>query len=64
MNLSLRRTCNYSGSKGNVKSGGSRVITMFMLKAQSLYLLSLCNKSEQADISDKEHEVLIKAALG
>jgi mRNA-degrading endonuclease RelE of RelBE toxin-antitoxin system len=42
------------GSKGKGKSGGSRVITWVRVVSTTVYLVSIYDKSEQADISDKE----------
>jgi len=41
-------------SKGKGKSGGARVITYAAITESSVYLLSVYDKSEQEDISDKE----------
>jgi len=41
-------------SKGRGKSGGARVITHFYLENETVFLLAIYDKSEQADISDKE----------
>ncbi len=41
-------------SKGKGKSGGSRVITYVAVTEEAVFLLSIYDKSEQADISDKE----------
>lgn len=41
-------------SKGKGKSGGARVITHFYVTGQMVFLLSIYDKSEQTDISDKE----------
>src|ERR1035437_1620564 len=41
-------------SKGKGKSGGGRVITCVRVIASSVYLVSIYDKSEQTDISDKE----------
>ncbi|MBK7939578.1 MAG: type II toxin-antitoxin system RelE/ParE family toxin [Lewinellaceae bacterium] len=41
-------------SKGKGKSGGARVITYFYVSEQMVFLLSIYDKSEQTDISDKE----------
>ncbi len=41
-------------SKGKGKSGGARVITHFYVSGQIVFLLSIYDKSEQTDISDKE----------
>jgi hypothetical protein len=51
-------------SKGKGKSGGARVITLVVHAAQTVYLLSIYDKSEQADITDKALEALVKAATG
>jgi mRNA-degrading endonuclease RelE of RelBE toxin-antitoxin system len=41
-------------SKGKGKSGGARVITYFVDKDNIVYLLSIYDKSEDANISDGE----------
>jgi mRNA-degrading endonuclease RelE of RelBE toxin-antitoxin system len=41
-------------SKGKGKSGGARVITYVAITESSVFLLSIYDKSEQEDISDKE----------
>jgi len=41
-------------SKGRGKSGGARVITYFAVSHDSIYLLSIYDKSEQENISDRE----------
>ena len=41
-------------SKGKGKSGGARVITYFAITEQSIFLLSIYDKSEQSNIADKE----------
>jgi hypothetical protein len=51
-------------SKGKGKRGGARVITLVMHINQAVYLLSIYDKSEQPDITDKELEALAKAATG
>lgn len=48
-------------SKGKGKSGGARVITYVFVKDQTVYLLSIYDKSEQADISDARLRALINA---
>ena len=45
-------------SKGRGKSGGARVITFLKVVESVVYLLSIYDKSEQNDISDKELEEL------
>ncbi len=47
-------------SKGKGKSGGGRVITCVKVKKESVFLLSIFDKSEQATISDKELKELLK----
>jgi mRNA-degrading endonuclease RelE of RelBE toxin-antitoxin system len=41
-------------SKGKGKSGGARVITHVIFKDNIVYLLSIYDKSETANIADKE----------
>ena len=41
-------------SKGKGKSGGARIITYLMFKNETLYLLSIYDKSELENISDNE----------
>ena len=45
-------------SKGKGKSGGARVITHIKIIAETVYLVSIYDKSEQSDISDAELERL------
>ena len=47
-------------SKGKGKSGGARVITNIAIENETVYLLSIYDKSEQSDISDKELKELLK----
>lgn len=47
-------------SKGKGKSGGARVITNIVITEKTVYLLSIYDKSEQANISDKELDELLK----
>lgn len=47
-------------SKGRGKSGGARVITHFVIKEDSVYLLSVYDKSELENLSDSEIAALIK----
>ncbi len=51
-------------SKNKGKSGGARVITYFVTDDEELYLLSIYDKSEQADISDKALKQLIDNVIG
>jgi hypothetical protein len=48
-------------SKGKGKSKGARVITYVIAPGETLFLLSIYDKSEQVDISDKEISDLIKS---
>ena len=48
-------------SKNKGKSGGARVISYFYQIAETVYLLSICDKSETANISDDELKCLIEA---
>ena len=41
-------------SKGRGKSGGARVITYVQIIKETVYLLSIYDKSEQESIADKE----------
>jgi mRNA-degrading endonuclease RelE of RelBE toxin-antitoxin system len=41
-------------SKNKGKSGGARVITHLQILNKKVYLISIYDKSEQTDISDKE----------
>lgn len=47
-------------SKAKGKSGGARVITHIAVTETTVYLLSIYDKSEQSDISDKELKALLK----
>ena len=46
-------------SKGKGKRGGARVITHVKIVAETVYLVSIYDKSEQSDISDAELEWLL-----
>ena len=50
-------------SKGKGKSGGARLITFVYISDQTIFLLSIYDKSETATISDKELRELIKSLL-
>ena len=41
-------------SKGKGKSGGARIITYVTISENTIYLLSIYDKSEQENINDKE----------
>jgi hypothetical protein len=49
-------------SKGKGKSGGSRVITCVKIINQTAYLLTIYDKSDKENISDKELDELLKMA--
>lgn len=48
-------------SKGKGKSGGARVIIHVLIKDKIVFLLDIYDKSEQANISDKELLQLLKS---
>ena len=41
-------------SKGKGKSGGARVITYLQISAETIILISIYDKSEKANVSEKE----------
>lgn len=47
-------------SKGKGKSGGARVITNIVITEKNVYLLSIYDKSEKENLSDKELKELLK----
>ena len=47
-------------SKNKGKSGGARIITYFITEENEVFLLSIYDKSEQENISDKAIKALIK----
>ncbi|HVS94036.1 MAG TPA: type II toxin-antitoxin system RelE/ParE family toxin [Mucilaginibacter sp.] len=47
-------------SKGKGKSGGARIITHVQLVKNKIFLLSIYDKSEQADILDNDLKELVK----
>lgn len=47
-------------SKGKGKSGGARIITHLQIIKNKIFLLSIYDKSEQSDITDKELAAWIK----
>jgi hypothetical protein len=49
-------------SKGKGKSGGARVITNLYVAEITLFMLTIYDKSEKEDISDKELKELLKIA--
>lgn len=49
-------------SKGKEKSGGSRVITCVKIVDQTAYLLTIYDKSDKENITDKELDELLRLA--
>lgn len=47
-------------SKGKGKSGSARVITHFYIEKDTVFLLSIFDKSNQENISDNEIKALLK----
>ena len=47
-------------SKGKGKSGGARLITYVRIINETVYLMDICDKSDQSTISDKELKLLIE----
>jgi hypothetical protein len=47
-------------SKNKGKSGGAWVITNFVIKEETVYLLSIYDKSEKDNLTDKELAELLK----
>lgn len=47
-------------SKGKGKSAGARIITFVLIQDEEVYLMSIYDKSEKDNISDKEIKRLIK----
>ncbi len=48
-------------SKGKGKSGGARVITTLFVSEKTVYLISIYDKSEKENITEKELKTLISA---
>jgi mRNA-degrading endonuclease RelE of RelBE toxin-antitoxin system len=49
-------------SKGKGKRGGARVITCVKIVGETVFLLSIYDKSEKEDLEEKELDKLIKLA--
>lgn len=47
-------------SKGKGKSGGARVITNIVISDENVYLLTIYDKSEKENLTDKELDELLK----
>jgi hypothetical protein len=48
-------------SKGKGKSGGGRLITCVKIVEDTIYLLTMYDKSEQENVTDKELAALLKS---
>jgi len=51
-------------SKGKGKSGGARVITHIVIEDNHVFLLTIYDKSEKENISDKELQELLEQISG
>jgi hypothetical protein len=51
-------------SKNKGKSGGARMITYVRIVKKTVFLMDIFDKSEQANISDKELQLLIELLEG
>jgi hypothetical protein len=51
-------------SKGNGKSGGTRVITNIVVAETTVYLLSIYDKTDKDNLTDKELKELLKDVPG
>jgi mRNA-degrading endonuclease RelE of RelBE toxin-antitoxin system len=47
-------------AKGKGKSGGARIITNIVIKDETVYLLSIYDKSDKENLTDKELDELLK----
>ena len=47
------------GSKGKGKSGGARVITYLYIETETVYLLTIYDKSEKEDLTSNELKTMI-----
>jgi hypothetical protein len=47
-------------SKGKGKSGGARVITNFVVAEETVFLISIYDKSEKENLTDKELDELLR----
>jgi hypothetical protein len=47
-------------SKGKGKSGGARVITNFVIAEETVFLISIYDKSDKENLTDKELDELLK----
>ncbi|MCF8459319.1 MAG: type II toxin-antitoxin system RelE/ParE family toxin [Flavobacteriales bacterium] len=51
-------------SKGKGKSGGARIITNIVISEKVVYLLSIYDKSEKANLTDSELKELLQFTIG
>ena len=51
-------------SKGKGKSGGARVITHIVVMKETVYLLSIYDKSNKDNLSDQELNLLLESIEG
>jgi mRNA-degrading endonuclease RelE of RelBE toxin-antitoxin system len=51
-------------SKGKGKSGGARIITNFIVTHETVYLLSIFDKSEKENLTNKELKELLQYIPG
>jgi len=49
------------GSKGKGKSGGARVITYLYIETETVYLLTIYDKGEKADLKPNELKEMIES---
>ena len=64
LNLMLFLFCRVAiASKSKGKSGGARVITNFVVTEDTVFLLSIYDKSDKENLTDKELEELLKYVL-
>ncbi len=49
------------GSKGKGKSGGTRVITYLYIETETVYLLTIYDKGEKADLKPNELKEMIES---
>jgi mRNA-degrading endonuclease RelE of RelBE toxin-antitoxin system len=50
-------------AKGKGKSGGARIITNFVIAEETVYLLSIYDKSDKENLTDKELNELLQEIL-
>ncbi len=50
-------------SKGKGKSGGARVITYFVVADDTVFLLTIYDKSSKVTLTDNELKVLLQSIL-